>query len=172
MILYHGTNLNIEKIDLKLCRPYKDFGKGFYLTTIKEQATKMALRTSKLYGGDPVIISYEIRDDFLSLSELNIKNFGRKTSADWAKFVMNNRNRTFKDIKSFECNLDNKYDIVAGPIANDDMVMLFRKFENEDITFDALLKKMTYRDMTNQYSFHSEKAVLLLIKKEVCYVKN
>lgn len=79
MILYHGTNLNIEKIDLKLCRPYKDFGKGFYLTTIKEQATKMALRTSKLYGGDPVIISYEIRDDFLSLSELNIKNFGRKT---------------------------------------------------------------------------------------------
>ena len=36
MILYHGTNCSIDKIDLDKCRPYKDFGKGFYLTTIRE----------------------------------------------------------------------------------------------------------------------------------------
>ena len=29
MILYHGSNTIIEKIDLSLCKPYKDFGKGF-----------------------------------------------------------------------------------------------------------------------------------------------
>lgn len=29
MILYHGTNLDIQSIDLALCRPYKDFGRGF-----------------------------------------------------------------------------------------------------------------------------------------------
>ena len=27
MILYHGSNIIIEKIDLNKCRPYKDFGK-------------------------------------------------------------------------------------------------------------------------------------------------
>lgn len=31
MILYHGTNCKIEKIDLKKCSPNKDFGRGFYL---------------------------------------------------------------------------------------------------------------------------------------------
>lgn len=36
MILYHGSNTNIQYIDLNLCRHYKDFGKGFYLTDIKE----------------------------------------------------------------------------------------------------------------------------------------
>ncbi len=28
MTLYHGTNLDIQSINLALCRPYKDFGKG------------------------------------------------------------------------------------------------------------------------------------------------
>lgn len=32
MKLYHGTNLDIKDIDLSKCRPYKDFGQGFYLT--------------------------------------------------------------------------------------------------------------------------------------------
>lgn len=35
MILYHGSNVAIDKIDLAKCRPYKDFGKGFYLTDIR-----------------------------------------------------------------------------------------------------------------------------------------
>lgn len=34
MILYHGSNVAIDKIDLNLCKPYKDFGRGFYLTDI------------------------------------------------------------------------------------------------------------------------------------------
>lgn len=34
MILYHGTNINIQSIDLSQCMPYKDFGQGFYLTDI------------------------------------------------------------------------------------------------------------------------------------------
>ena len=32
MILYHGTNTDIESIDLGLSRVGKDFGVGFYLT--------------------------------------------------------------------------------------------------------------------------------------------
>lgn len=34
MILYHGSNVVIDEIDLLQCKPYKDFGKGFYLTDI------------------------------------------------------------------------------------------------------------------------------------------
>ena len=39
MILYHGTNIDIQSIDLAQCMPYKDFGQGFYLTDIEQQAT-------------------------------------------------------------------------------------------------------------------------------------
>lgn len=50
MILYHGSNLKIDKIELSKCRPYKDFGKGFYCTTIKKQAEYMAERVVKRQG--------------------------------------------------------------------------------------------------------------------------
>jgi hypothetical protein len=32
MILYHGSNIGIERIELDKCRPFKDFGRGFYTT--------------------------------------------------------------------------------------------------------------------------------------------
>lgn len=55
MKLYHGSNLKIDKIDFSKCRPYKDFGQGFYCTEIKEQAELMAKRVSRIYGGSPVV---------------------------------------------------------------------------------------------------------------------
>lgn len=50
MILYHGSNLKIDEIDLTKCKPYKDFGQGFYCTTIKKQAEFMAERVLKRQG--------------------------------------------------------------------------------------------------------------------------
>lgn len=67
MILYHGTNVDIASISLNMCRPYKDFGKGFYLTSLEEQARKMAYRVSRIYGGKPVVNMYEIDSDFFKL---------------------------------------------------------------------------------------------------------
>ena len=97
MILYHGTNVDIASISLNMCRPYKDFGKGFYLTSLEEQARKMAYRVSKIYGGKPVINMYEIDNDFLLDKELAIMDFGTEVTEKWATFVMNNRNRNFFD---------------------------------------------------------------------------
>ena len=43
MILYHGSNVAIEKIELEKSKPYKDFGKGFYLSENEEQAIEIQL---------------------------------------------------------------------------------------------------------------------------------
>lgn len=51
MILYHGSNCFIDKIDLDKCRPFKDFGKGFYTTELKEKAFRIAKRTARMFGG-------------------------------------------------------------------------------------------------------------------------
>ena len=164
MRLYHGSNVVIESINLATCRPYKDFGKGFYLTDIEEQAKQMAKRVARIYGGSPIVNSFEIQDDFRKLSNIKIKDFGIQTTEEWAKFVMNNRNRTFTDEANTLCNKDNKYDIVIGPVADDNMALLFRQYENEIIDFETLLKGMIYKKTSSQYSFHTEKSIRLLRK--------
>lgn len=164
MILYHGTNLEIQTINLALCRPYKDFGKGFYTTEILRQAQKMAERTAKIYGGSPIVNVYEISDSFMEDHNLHIKDFGNTPSKDWALFIMNNRSRAFTDFKNICCNHDLKYDIVSGPVADDDMNMLFRQYQNHFISLETVVNKMIFKKTTSQYSFHTEKAIRLLKK--------
>ena len=83
---------------------------------------------------------------------------------------MNNRSRFFNETSSLECNLDNKYDIVTGPIANDDMAVLFRQYQNEIIDFETLINGMTYKELTSQYSFHTPEVIALLEKVGVINV--
>ena len=164
MRLYHGSNIAIDNINLAMCRPYKDFGQGFYLTDIEEQAEKMAIRVARIYGEKPIVNIYEIEDNFKDLKNLKIKDFGIQTTEEWARFVMNNRSRAFTDMKNVLCNKDNKYDIVIGPVADDNMALLFRQYENEIIDFETLVKGMIYKETSSQYSFHTEKSVKLLRK--------
>ena len=136
------------------------------MTDIKEQAEKMAVRVSKIYGGSPIVSTFEIQDDFRKIDGIKVKDFGLETTEEWAKFVMNNRNRTFTNVKDTLCNKDNKYDIVIGPVADDNMALLFRQYENEIIDFETLLKGMIYKKTSSQYSFHTEKSIKLLRKVE------
>ena len=81
---------------------------------------------------------------------------------EWATFILNNRDRDFKDISSKECNTDNKYDLVIGPVADDDIIVLFRTFVNGLIDIDTLIRELTYKELTDQYSFHTEKSLRYL----------
>ena len=69
MRLYHGTNVDFDLIDIEKSNPYKDFGKGFYLTDIKEQAERMALRKVKFFGGAPVIQVYDFDETALLMND-------------------------------------------------------------------------------------------------------
>ena len=57
MILYHGTNADIEVIDLTRGLRFKDFGKGFYVTPDRATAIRMAQKRARLFGGSPTLIS-------------------------------------------------------------------------------------------------------------------
>ena len=161
MILYHGSNLKIKEIDLSKCKPYKDFGRGFYCTTIKKQAEFMAERVVKRQGGVKTVNIYELDEKIFEDKELKIKKFN-KPSKEWARFILNNRDRNFKFKNSKECNFDSKYDLVIGPVANDDIIVLFRTFVNGLIDIDTLIKELTYKELTDQYSFHTTKALKYL----------
>ncbi|MEG2918429.1 MAG: DUF3990 domain-containing protein [Clostridium sp.] len=161
MILYHGSNMKIDKIDLSKCRPFKDFGQGFYCTGIKNQAELMAKRVSRIYGGTPEITTFEFNEEIYNLDNINVRRFENPTE-EWALFVLNNRDRKYLDISNHKCNLDNKYDMVVGPVADDDLALLFRTFTRGLIDIDTLVKEMKYKKFSNQYSFHTEKALHFL----------
>ena len=119
MRLFHGSNMEIDKVDLSKCMPNKDFGCGFYTTLLEEQAWRMAQRRARIDGGIPTVTVYEVPDDLAERSDLNCRIFDDKPTIEWAIFIKNNRDRKFTDISSRECNLDCKFDVVIGPVAND-----------------------------------------------------
>lgn len=76
MILYHGTNKPFEQIDLSKSKPNKDFGKGFYLTSDKQQAIDMAKAKIDQQGeGEVIVYAFEFDTTFLSSGELKVKSF-------------------------------------------------------------------------------------------------
>ena len=162
MRLYHGSNMAITDIDLSRCRPNKDFGLGFYLSPEKTAAERMAYRTVKRFGGSPYVMTYDFND--MELGRLALRLFD-KPSVEWAMFVMANR-RGVIDAH----NLDNKFDVVVGPIANDDLALLFRQFSRGLLTVEMLMREMQYKELTVQYSFHTQQAVSLLKLIEVNHV--
>jgi hypothetical protein len=165
MILYHGSNCVVDKIDLGKCRPFKDFGRGFYTTELKEQALTMAKRTARMFGGSPVMSEFILDESIFSDKRVHVKKF-MEPSIEWATFVINNRNKDYKDIANLDCNSDNKYDVVIGPVANDDIMVTLEVYIDGRLTpsglLDALLYK--YKDLTQQTSFHSEKALSFLTR--------
>ena len=116
------------------------------------------------------MVTRTIPDNLLDRKEINTKVFS-STSKEWAVFIINNRNRDFKDFSSAECNVDNKYEIVFGPVANDTLTTLIRQYQRGYIDSEILLKEMQYTAPSNQYSFHSQKAVDLLKKTGVQWIK-
>jgi hypothetical protein len=169
MILYHGSNIEIETIDLSKCRPFKDFGKGFYTTLLLKQAWAMARRTVKLYSeGTPCITEFFLDSAVLEDSRFSIKRFD-KPDLEWARFVINNRNHNFSDTSDSECNTDGKYDVVTGPVANDDITALMNIYLAGILSNEALTKELTYRELSDQISFHTVRTVTCLRKTGVHY---
>ncbi len=154
MRLYHGSNTIIEQIDLSRCKPYKDFGQGFYLTEIKEQAEQMARRTSAIYGGEPVVTEFEF--DETALNVLSVKTF-EEPSEEWALFVMANRSRN-------HLQPTHGFDIVIGPVADDTIATLFRNFDDGIIDLPMLVNGLKYKKVSSQYLFHSVEAIKYLCR--------
>ena len=153
MILYHGTNIDFNVIDLDKSNKYKDFGQGFYLTDIRSQAEELAAKKSRLFGGYPVIQEYEFNENILQSGDLQVLTFS-SPSPLWADFIFKNRNRHIQ--------FSHDYDIVIGPIADDGVAYLLGRYEEGTLTIDELSKELDYKKLNNQYYFGTEKAIKYL----------
>ena len=153
MILYHGSNVNIEVPNLSKSKPYKDFGQGFYLSADKNQALRMAeQKTLQLLIGEPIVSEFEFDETLLQGNELKVKIF-EDYSVEWANFILQNR-----DVHNQHPIHD--YDIVYGPIADDGVTFQLRRFQAGAISIEELVKELKYaKGITFQYFFGSSLAL-------------
>lgn len=162
MRLYHGSNVRIEQIDLRLSKDHKDFGRGFYLTKDYSRAVGMAQRTTAIEGFGSPTISPFIYNPGRVTDPLNVKTFSSRT-AEWALFVLENRNKN----QQFE----HPYDVVIGPVADssvDQVLMAYRQKygmeyrDPEHLRELATLLRFPGPDYI-QYCFSTQKAINQLI---------
>ena len=160
MILYHGTNMDIEKIDLSLSLNHKDFGKGFYLTPELKTACRMATKKARLFGGKATLIIYDLDEKALQSDDLKVKIFPEKATVEWFLFIDANRDR------------ENKlpvhdYDIVVGPIADDGVVLQLNNYRENIYTPEQAAIALQDKYLDQQYYFGTEKALNYIKKIEV-----
>lgn len=162
--LYHGSNVEIGKIDLTLGQKNKDFGQGFYLTDIYEQAFEMAKRRVKIVSlqdendnqYSPIVTRFFFDEQAFCDPTIKSKRFEGAT-AEWAEFIAMNRYAT-------KNGFIHDYDIVYGPVANDGVYDQLRRFIQGRITSHELAEELKYTKLNNQYYFGSEKALGYLKK--------
>lgn len=80
MKLYHGTNIDFKEIDLAKSNPFKDFGQGFYLTDIRQQAVDLAKKRVVRDGGIFVVQEYEFNENKLIDPVLKVLRFSGPTA--------------------------------------------------------------------------------------------
>lgn len=155
MKLYHGSNVEIECVDLARGRRGKDFGKGFYANPDYMQAVEFCLNVVRREGaGVPTVTSFDF--DESALDVLNVMRFDGY-SKEWAEFILMNRNNS-SDVPAHH------YDIVVGPIADDGVGTQIRRLSRGFITFDAFLEELKYCKVSIQYFFGTENALKYLKK--------
>ena len=121
--VYHGSYLEIRKPDIAFSRQTLDFGKGFYVTPLREQAVRWALRWQRR-GKTAIVSTYSFDDSSGALAGLRVKDFPEYDSS-WLHFIMVNRNGQTPD----------SYDIIRGGVAND------KVFNTLELFFDGLISE-------------------------------
>lgn len=142
MIVYHASNVNIEKPDTAHSRDYLDFGKGFYLTTLKEQAIKYAMRFLRRQQ-EAWLNTYEFDFDASAYNILRFEAYDR----EWLEFVSKCR-----------AGLDETdYDLVIGGIADDKVIRTLDRYFEGELDIDQALGFLKFERPNNQLCIRKQK---------------
>ena len=141
-IVYHGSNVEVAVPRILQNGFYKDFGYGFYCTNYEKQAKRWAM-TKK---GESVINRYE----YELCMDLKILSFDNMTD-EWLDFVAKCR-----------MGIEHNYDIVEGPMADDQIWNFVEGFIDGRIPRKAFWELVKFNYPTHQIVFCTEEALKTL----------
>ena len=149
MKLYHGSDMIVMEPQILAANRLLDFGEGFYTTTNYDQAVRWAEKVSlRRNSAVQYINMYELEFDEVK-GLLTIVEF-KKPDEDWLEFICACRSGKSVGID---------YDIVIGPVADDNVYTAVKLFETGVLDKEETIKRLKVEELFDQVLFHSEKAL-------------
>ena len=144
-VLFHGSNIVVRNPEVRTLGHYKDFGYGFYCTRFEQQAKKWALTKSPKH----IVTLYEYSEK----QGLQTRQFHEMTD-EWLDFVSDCRRGK-----------NHKYDIVEGPMADDQIWDYVEDFVAGNISREAFWALARFKHPTHQIVFCTPKALACITYK-------
>ncbi|MCL2073577.1 MAG: DUF3990 domain-containing protein [Marinilabiliaceae bacterium] len=154
MKVFHGSYTKIDKIDLSKCEIGKDFGQGFYVTKIREQAEFWAERRGFSNKTKGIVTDFEFNDNafhYFNLKTLRFVGYDE----NWLDFVAKNRDTSMPQPT-------HDYDIVEGPIADDKIATRIKKYLKGKIPKQQFLEELKFMRETHQICFCTGRSLQML----------
>lgn len=143
--IYHGSNVIVEQPEVRIYGHFKDFGYGFYCTLFEQQAKKWALTKGKKHFVS--LYKYTEPQDLKTL-------IFPEMSDEWLDFVADCRRGK-----------EHQYDIVEGPMADDQIWDYVEDFVAGNITREAFWALARYKHPTHQIVFCTPEALTCISYK-------
>ncbi|MGL4943302.1 MAG: DUF3990 domain-containing protein [Thermoguttaceae bacterium] len=148
MILYHGSNVAVEKPKLLVPNRTLDFGAGFYTTTNKEQAVGFCENVYRRQKSGGKIVSVFEFDERL-FGKFSTLQFDQPDT-DWLDFVAAHRSGTYSG---------KVYDLIYGPVANDDVYQTFLLYLSGALNKEQTIQTLKIKELYKQLVFASHAAI-------------
>ena len=151
MMVYHGSYTAIEMPLAKAGRRNLDFGQGFYLTSLKKQASEWAkvIASRKGRSATPTISVYSLDLEKAKNDGIKIKEF-TEYNLEWLDYVVDCRKGT---------TAWKNFDVIEGGVANDNVIDTVEDYEKGIITAEQALGQLRYKKVNHQICITSQKVI-------------
>ena len=149
MILFHGSSVSVPNPLTGVGRRELDFGPGFYVTRLREQAERWARRVCVIQAtATPLLSVYEFDEDALpaSMRILRLEHYDR----EWLDFIMRSR-RGEEPWRG--------YDIIEGGVANDQVIDTVEDYYAGRITAEQAIGQLCFARPTHQMCISNQMVV-------------
>lgn len=146
--LFHGSYVPVQTPFVKLGRKNVDFGQGFYLTKLRQQAESWARTIAERKGRNarPILSTFTLDDDAVKAGAYNVKTF-KYYDLEWLEYVVDCRRGGV---------LQQQFDLVEGGVANDNVIDTVEDYENGIITAEQALGQLRYKAVNHQICILSQ----------------
>lgn len=143
--VYHGGTQQINVPICSLGRENLDFGRGFYLTDIREQAIRWAIATAKRRNANALVNVYQLNRDAI-VAEARCKIF-KAYDSEWLDFIVSNRRGE---------NPSAAYDYIEGGVANDRVIDTVNLYMSGLMSAEVALQRLAQHQPNNQICLLSQ----------------
>ena len=149
--LYHGSNIEVSTPLAKVGRKNLDFGKGFYLTSIRKQASDWAnlIAMRKGRNAKGVVSVFHFNKTTAMEDGYQFKIFD-SYDIEWLEYVVDCRKGK---------NVYAKFDVVEGGVANDNVIDTVEDYEKGIITAEQALGQLSYKKVKHQICILNQEVI-------------